>query len=617
MSSDDPDLVEARWRMAEREVPDAAFGVGKKLTEFEVVLDVDPRNFEAGSDSFEAEVEKRGELPATVVSVSGRGDGGKHYHFQLPEGVDPRTEESTLAPGVQLLFRGHNVVLPPSTHPSNGRPYTWEASPDDVEIAVLPHAWLPVELRGRGRAPAARSAPGPSRRRVPGATPDPGRDLERARRALAALSDKRSDDYESWVQVGMAAHSVSDDLFEEWVSFSRKSDKFDRRTCEAKWRSFRDERARTLGLGSLIQWAHEDEEEASFVWATDVTLEEVNWLWKDHLAFGKLNGLVGDMDKGKGVIAVNLAARLSTGTKMPDGTPGPEGPRPTLFLSVEDAMADTIVPRFLAAGGDPKRLATRKIVKRDGADEPLSLPDHMETVRRDIKRMEERCGGRAGLIVLDPFNGFLSDSINSWNAKEIRRALSPIAQLAEETGWAILSIGHLNKSKGTNALHRVADSHAYVAAMRIAWLVGLDPADEDKRVMVPMKRNLLPPGVSGLGFVIESKRLAELDERLGTSTNTVPVAAWRGERDVSPAEVLEGRGLDKTGQAGVWLYDYLSARENNEAPVQEIMRAAGEAGHAWSTVKNASTDFVEKEKLRDEDGKIRRGVWRLLTETEF
>src|SRR6266566_409547 len=88
------------------------------------------------------------------------------------------------------------------------------------------------------------------------------------------------------------------------------------------------------------------------VYADTVTVQRIHWLWYGRIPFGKPCGLVGLPDVGKDVIAADIAARLSVGKPMPDGAHDLREPRPTYYLSAEDALEDTILPRFLAAGGD-------------------------------------------------------------------------------------------------------------------------------------------------------------------------------------------------------------------------------------------------------------------------
>lgn len=60
---------------------------------------------------------------------------------------------------------------------------------------------------------------------------------------------------------------------------------------------------------------------ATTVRLADVEPEKVNWLWPARLPAGKLVILDGDPGVGKSTLAVDIAARVSTGREWPDGAP--------------------------------------------------------------------------------------------------------------------------------------------------------------------------------------------------------------------------------------------------------------------------------------------------------
>lgn len=90
------------------------------------------------------------------------------------------------------------------------------------------------------------------------------------------------------------------------------------------------------------------------VCAAAVEPEEVDWVWRRRLARGKMTLIGGDPGTGKSQISTDIAARITMGSEWPDGGDVPLGS--TVILSAEDAMADTIVPRLMAAGADRSRV---------------------------------------------------------------------------------------------------------------------------------------------------------------------------------------------------------------------------------------------------------------------
>jgi hypothetical protein len=93
---------------------------------------------------------------------------------------------------------------------------------------------------------------------------------------------------------------------------------------------------------------------ADFAQCNEALMTLVNWLWSNHLARGKITMLVGDSALGKSQVSISWAAILSKGGVWPDGDEAPKGS--IIFLSAEDGMGDTIVPRLIAARADLNKI---------------------------------------------------------------------------------------------------------------------------------------------------------------------------------------------------------------------------------------------------------------------
>ena len=82
---------------------------------------------------------------------------------------------------------------------------------------------------------------------------------------------------------------------------------------------------------------------------------------------------------------------------MPGDAPnGLGGPANVLVLSTEDAPKDTIMPRFIAAGGDTTRIYFQKIRTDEDGVLQLTIPDDLDVIEETVRRYEIK------LIVLDP-----------------------------------------------------------------------------------------------------------------------------------------------------------------------------------------------------------------------
>lgn len=122
----------------------AGANIGGRLPQNVIVIDIDPRN--GGGDTINDLQSKCGELPKTLTSISGRGDGGRHLFYRRPHG---ELSSKALGPGVDLKTYAGYVVLPPSIHPDSGQPYTRVEHP-----VASPPNWLTDLLRIQPRATA-------------------------------------------------------------------------------------------------------------------------------------------------------------------------------------------------------------------------------------------------------------------------------------------------------------------------------------------------------------------------------------------------------------------------------------------------------------------------------
>ncbi len=124
-----------------------------------------------------------------------------------------------------------------------------------------------------------------------------------------------------------------------------------------------------------------------------------------RIALGKLNLVDGDPGTGKSAAMTDLAARVSVGKPWPDGSRCEAGG--VVILSAEDGLADTIRPRFDAAGGDPSRaVAVSTIPDAEGNERQIAIPDDLHVIEAAIDRVG------AVLVVVDPLMAFLPGEVN-------------------------------------------------------------------------------------------------------------------------------------------------------------------------------------------------------------
>jgi archaellum biogenesis ATPase FlaH len=297
---------------------------------------------------------------------------------------------------------------------------------------------------------------------------------------------------------------------------------------------------------------------------SDIEPDRVAWLWFGRIPQGKLTLLEGDPGVGKSLITLDLAARVSVGDTMPDGSPGIGRPAGVVLVCCEDGLADTVRPRVDAHAGDPERFLTLSSVGNcRGEPTLLRLPDNLAELRQAV----ERCSAR--LVIIDPLSAFLSGRIDSHRDTDVRAVLAQLAHLAESKGVAIVAVRHLCKSQDRPVLYRGIGSIAHTAAARVVLLVGRHPENPDVRVVAAVKSNLCRPPQS-LEF--------EVDDTAGA-----PRIHWRGEsclkaEDLLAAHTARSRG-DERARAIEFLRELLAdgpmqvSEVNAEAEMRRISPA--------------------------------------------
>ena len=121
--------------------------------------------------------------------------------------------------------------------------------------------------------------------------------------------------------------------------------------------------------------------------------QPIRWLWRDRIALGKPTLIAGDPGLGKSLLTIALAAHVTTGRAWPvDGAACAVGD--VIIMSAEDDAADTLRPRFDAAGGgDARRVSVLTSVRcrnrAGGASERMfSLRQDLDALRLSALRFQ-------------------------------------------------------------------------------------------------------------------------------------------------------------------------------------------------------------------------------------
>jgi putative DNA primase/helicase len=233
---------------------------------------------------------------------------------------------------------------------------------------------------------------------------------------------------------------------------------------------------------------------------SSVNPRAIAWLWPGWLARGKLHIHAGRAGCLKTTTAIGLAAAATVGGQWPDGSRAMPGR--VVIWSGEDSIDDTLVPRFIAAGGDLAHVAFISGVEEDGkarSFDPARDMDEVVAVCADL--------GGVNLVVIDPVVAVAKG--DSHKNAETRRDLQPLVDLAQRTQAAVLGIHHLTKrSEDADPLDRVSGSLAFGAAPRVVLMSALDrKAGGEPRGVLMRAKNNIGPSHGGIAFTAETQTL--------------------------------------------------------------------------------------------------------------
>ena len=546
-----------------------AHNIAIRLPEDVIGLDADLYDDKPGLETMKGLVSHFGLLPATWNSTS-RNDGSGIRFFRVTPGLKWPGEAG---PGVELISHGYRyAVVAPSVHPT-GAHYRWLATdstsvamPPPTDLPLLPQAWV------EGLRAVARDGP---------------RALDSVSRDQRWNRDRPCPVCEGWESLdrgeGVRCHGYEDS---------------DKRFA----RCAREERALNIEpdanglfphrLGAPCKCGAEHRATRSGSHAKTVFMDEVqgklvSWLWRGRIPLGKLTLLDGDPGKLKSAITLDLAARISTGREMPDGTPGLEGG--VVLLSFEDDPADTIRPRLDAAKANVSRILLLQAVGNGSEERLPSIPDDLDAVREAVAELGAG-GVTARLIVIDPLMAALASNVNSHRDQDVRRALAQLEHLAEDLQVAVVVIRHLNKGESNKALYRGGGSIGIVGASRSALLVGDDRDHQGEHVLAVVKANLAQPAPSlrYRALAVKVEGLIGGGDNRDASDDEYVTVEWLGASPLDADSLLDERPSGEKKSALDDAKDFLrQVLADGPVLVKEINEQAKDAGVSMSTVRRA------------------------------
>ena len=160
-----------------------------------------------------------------------------------------------------------------------------------------------------------------------------------------------------------------------------------------------------------------------------ITPRPLTWLWPGFVPNDALTLLIGAPGVGTSWLAIDLAARVTTGAPAPDGNGRfPQGP---VLIVSPDSPASSLLPRLDAQGADPAQVYVVESLRHADATEAAPR------VQRDATHLQSvlaETGAR--LLIVDPIDAFAHGPLTQ------RRLLTALASIAVRTSTAVLAVAH-------------------------------------------------------------------------------------------------------------------------------------------------------------------------------
>ena len=295
---------------------------------------------------------------------------------------------------------------------------------------------------------------------------------------------------------------------------------------EAVRETIDSEQAMGEAVSKAIDFGQDMNAVAILIRASELSPLPIDWVWYGWLASGKFHLLGGVAGTGKTTLALYLASVITTGGTFPDGTRAQKGQ--VVIWTGEDDICDTLTPRLMAMGADRDKVHFVENIKTGAELRPFDPSLDMPLLKQAITKIDN-----VKLLIIDPIVSVVKG--DSHKNAEVRKDLTPLIQMAESSGFAIIGITHFSKgTAGREPIERITGSLAFGAVARVVLVASKTQNEEgeDVRIFLRAKSNI---GADDGGF--------EYSLEQATTNNGIETS------QVKWGEALEGSARELLGEA--------------------------------------------------------------------
>jgi hypothetical protein len=305
---------------------------------------------------------------------------------------------------------------------------------------------------------------------------------------------------------------------------------------------------------------------------SDVEPEQIEWLWPGWIPAGRIVLIDEKTDTATSTVALDIAARLSSGRPMPCA-PQPTSPAGVVLITAGgDYMAGVVRPQLEAAGADLTRIVAITTV----ADGPVRrIPNIGDLAMIDSAIRT----ARASLVVIDPIAAHLSQRANGRRGQSVVDAFASLAHLALQTGAAIVIVRHPIPGTRRNSL-RAEETQELATIAGSTLLVTGDPTagSDESRVLAVLKPCANSPAAA-VSFRIERSALG------------VDRVVWQGATRRIPCLSPVSSSADKLRSVDEAMQFITEALAEGSRPAREVVDEARQAGISQRTLDRARANL--------------------------
>ena len=318
----------------------------------------------------------------------------------------------------------------------------------------------------------------------------------------------------------------------------------------------------------------------------DIQEVDAEWLIDYVMPRGQISIWGGDGGEGKGFVVCDAIAGLTTGRPCLLDMQVPRrgfddyshmavrDPATVLYLSGEDSFEVTLRRRLRKAGADMKRVLTMNFSSQLDAKVTTgseALAQVIEVYRPD-------------LLVLDPLESFLDETVKMSERNAMRQSLRPLLKYGEQYGLTTLIVAHSNKGKNVWGRKRLADSSDLWDIARSVFLLGRTP--DKHRYISHEKSNYGPLQKTIIFDITPDETVSFVDYSELTDRDYVLAASWDTQGKSTRLDAKEFI-LDTLRQAG------------EKIPVAELDELAEAIGFSvGGALRRAKAELKQESKIK-------------------